>query len=90
MVRPYITSRIEKTLKEDDIYEPIIDIEHNDFNLEEGGTLGYVNLFSNTGNIKEMKDDVLKVQDSSQKKLKTLQHFRKTATFEVTPFEYVI
>jgi hypothetical protein len=32
--------------------------------------------------------DVIKVQDNLQKKLKTVQHFRKQASLEPSPFEY--
>jgi hypothetical protein len=78
---------IEKAIKEENIYEPIIDIEQGEMDEEGKSTLAYVNLFTNNSNMKENKNDILKVHDSSQKKLKTVQFFKKQAAIEVTPFE---
>jgi hypothetical protein len=78
---------IEKAIKEENIYEPIIEIEQGEMDEEGKSTLAYVNMFTNNSNMKENKNDILKVHDSSQKKLKTVQFFKKQAAIEVTPFE---
>jgi hypothetical protein len=81
-----LISRIEKAIREEDIYEPIIDVEHQ--LIEDKDALNVFQLYTNNSNMKEKKNDALKVLDSSQKKLKTVQFFKKQNTIiEVTPFE---
>jgi hypothetical protein len=80
-------SRIENAINEQNIYEPIIEIEQNEIDEEGKSTLALVNLFTNNSNMKENKNDIIQVHNSSQKKLKTVLFFKKQAAIEVTPFE---
>jgi hypothetical protein len=66
----------------------MLDLEHHEIDEASKSALSYVNIVTNSSNIKEKNNDVLKVLDSSQKKLKTVQFFKKQALVEVTPFEY--
>jgi hypothetical protein len=87
---------ITKTIIEEDIYEPIIELDdiHNEKNA-----IDVVQVYSNKSNMTEKKNDVMKVQDNILKKITTsamsfkhlstttINFFRQNSKIEVSPFE---
>jgi hypothetical protein len=83
-----ITARIIKTINEEDIYEPIIDIG-NENNEGDKAAVDVVRIYSNNNNVKEKRNDVIQVNKNSLKKMTTMRYFKKNTIIEQSndPFE---